>query len=102
MCRPDGPVQLFRSNDQPTPTGHVAPIRPASNHGSMEICATRVRYGYRPVRVVLQRDGWQVNQKKVQRVYNALGLKLRNKAPKRRVKAKLRDDRALAIWPNEV
>jgi transposase InsO family protein len=54
-----------------------------------EICATRVRYGYRRVHVVLQRDGWRVNQKKVRRIYNELGLQLRNKTPKRRVKAKL-------------
>jgi putative transposase len=30
------------------------------------------------------------------------GMQLRNKAPKRRVKAKLRDDRAEAVGPNEV
>ena len=67
-----------------------------------EICATRVRYGYRRVHVVLQRDGWRVNQKKVRRIYNELGLQLRNKTPKRRVKAKLRDDRAPATRPNDV
>lgn len=31
-----------------------------------EICATRVRYGYRRVHVVLQREGWDVNVKKTQ------------------------------------
>ena len=34
-------------------------------------------------------------------VYNELGLQLRNKTPKRRVKAKLRDDRQPATQPNE-
>ena len=66
-----------------------------------EICQTRVRYGYRRIHVMLQRDGWKVNQKKVRRIYNELGLQLRNKTPKRRVKAKLRDDRQEAVQPNE-
>ena len=58
-----------------------------------EVCATRIRYGYRRVHVVLRREGWTVNAKKVRRIYNELNLQLRNKTPKRRVKAKLRDDR---------
>ena len=66
-----------------------------------EICATRVRYGYRRVHVVLQREGWNINLKKTHRIYNELGLQLRNKTPKRRVKAKLRDDRKPATRPNE-
>ena len=66
-----------------------------------EICQTRVRYGYRRIHVMLQRDGWKVNQKKVRRIYNELGLQLRNKTPKRRVKAKLRDDRQESVQPNE-
>jgi len=66
-----------------------------------EICATRMRYGYRRVHVLLQREGWRVNIKKTHRIYNALGLQLRNKTPKRRVKAKLRDDRKESTGPNE-
>ena len=38
-----------------------------------EICTTRVRYGYRRVHVVLRREGWAVNAKKVHRIYNELG-----------------------------
>lgn len=60
-----------------------------------------MRYGYRRVHVVLQREGWIINQKKVRRIYNELALQLRNKTPKRRVKAKLRDDRRPATCPNE-
>ncbi len=62
---------------------------------------TRVRYGYRRVHVMLRREGWIVNAKRVYRIYNELGLQLRNKTPKRRVKAKLRDDRQPATQPNE-
>lgn len=66
-----------------------------------EICETRVRYGYRRVHVLLRREGWESNMKRTRRIYNALGLQLRNKTPKRRVKAKLRDDRREAAAPNE-
>ena len=58
-----------------------------------EIAETRVRYGYRRIHVLLRREGWDVNAKRVYRLYKELGLQLRRKPPKRRVKAKLRP------WP---
>ena len=67
-----------------------------------EIAETRVRYGYRRIHVLLRREGWEVNAKRVCRLYREMGLQLRNKAPKRRVKAKLREDRAAATAPNQV
>lgn len=67
-----------------------------------EIAETRVRYGYRRVHVLLRREGWVINMKKTRRIYNELGLQLRNKHPKRRVKAKLREDRREAVGPNDV
>jgi putative transposase len=66
-----------------------------------EICQTRLRYGYRRVHVLLRREGWCINQKKTRRIYRELGLQLRNKTPKRRVKAKLREGRRIATRPNE-
>ncbi|WP_456771799.1 IS3 family transposase [Bradyrhizobium sp. USDA 4369] len=66
-----------------------------------DVCQTRVRYGYRRVHVLLQRDGWAVNVKRVYRLYRELGLQLRNKTPRRRVKAKLREDRTDASQINE-
>jgi putative transposase len=51
--------------------------------------------------VLLRREGWSINQKKTRRIYRELGLQLRNKTPKRRVKAKLRDDRKPATRSNE-
>jgi putative transposase len=67
-----------------------------------EIAETRVRYGYRRIHVLLQREGWSVNAKRVWRLYREEGLQLRNKSPKRRVKAKLRDDRSAATAANQV
>lgn len=67
-----------------------------------EICESRLRYGYQRVHVLLRREGWVINIKKTRRIYNELALQLRNKNPKRRVKAKLRYDRQEAVGPNEV
>ena len=66
-----------------------------------ELAATRVRYGYRRIHVLLRREGWEINHKRTHRLYRELGLQLRNKTPKRKVKAKLRDDRTTATAPNE-
>ena len=67
-----------------------------------EITATRVRYGYRRVHVLLRREGWPVNAKRIYRLYKELGLQIRNKTPRRRVKAKLREDRTEAVHSNDV
>ena len=42
-----------------------------------------------------------INIKRTRRIYAELGLQLRSKTPKRRVKAKLREDRINASGPNE-
>lgn len=55
----------------------------------------RVRYGYRRIHVLLRREGWRVNAKRVWRLYREMGLQLRNKSPQRLVQAKLREGRAL-------
>jgi putative transposase len=67
-----------------------------------EIAETRVRYGYRRIHVLLRREGWEVNAKRVCRLYREMGLQLRNKTPKRRVKAKLRSDRTTATAANDI
>ncbi|MGY4408164.1 hypothetical protein ACVIYL_008967 [Bradyrhizobium sp. USDA 3315] len=47
-----------------------------------------IRYGYRRVHALCRREGWPHGTPHLWR----MGLQLRNKAPKRQVKAKLRDD----------
>ena len=49
-----------------------------------EIAAARVRYGYRRISVLLRREGFAVNDKRVYRLYAAQGLSLRAKMPHRR------------------
>ena len=50
-----------------------------------ELAAVRVRYGYRRIHILLRREGWQVNAKRVYRLYREEGLSLRRKRPKKRV-----------------
>lgn len=77
--------------------GDQAPLRKRIR----EIAETRARYGYRRIHVLLRREGWQVNAKRVYRLYRESGLQIRNKTPKRRVKAKLREGRMPATRTNE-
>ena len=41
------------------------------------------RYGYRRITALLQMAGWEVNAKRVQRIWRAEGLKVPAKQPKR-------------------
>jgi len=66
-----------------------------------QIAETRVRYGYRRIHVLLKREGWDVNPKRIYRLYKEIGLQLRNKTPERRVKAKLLEGRTAAVHHNE-
>jgi transposase len=67
-----------------------------------EIAETRMRYGYRRITVLLRREGWHVNVKRLHRLYRLEGLQMRLKPPRRRVMAKLRNDRSNATGPNQV
>ena len=66
-----------------------------------EIARVRVRYGYKRIHVLLRRDGWRVNHKRVYRIYCEEGLNLRTKRPKRRVSAAHRVKRPAATTVNE-
>jgi len=44
-----------------------------------------VRYGYRRLHILLRREGWQVNHKRVYRLYRQEGLVIRAKRRKKRV-----------------
>jgi putative transposase len=48
-----------------------------------EIAEVRVRYGMWRIFVLLRREGWQDNHKRVHRVYKEEGLNLRSKRPRR-------------------
>jgi putative transposase len=60
-----------------------------------------VSYGYRRLHVLLRREGWKVNAKRVYRLYREEGLGLRKKKPKRRRCAVTRGERLVAVRENE-
>ena len=66
-----------------------------------ELARTRVRYGYRTIRVLLIREGWHVGKKLVYRLYREEGLALRSRPKKRRVAAQRRQ-RPRAERPNQI
>ena len=65
-----------------------------------DLASTRIRYGYRRLTVMLRREGWHVNTKRVYRLYREEGLELRmKKRAKRAAQARLR--LAEAKYPNQ-
>ncbi|AMW05818.1 hypothetical protein GEMMAAP_15480 [Gemmatimonas phototrophica] len=66
-----------------------------------ELAQTRVAYGYRRLHVLLCREGWPVNHKRVQRLYQDEGLTQHRKRPKRRRSAVPRAARLLPGAANE-
>ena len=67
-----------------------------------EIAQVRVRYGYRKIRVLLNREGWKVGKKLVYRLYREEGLTLRHKPRRKRRAALHRRARCRPTAPNEV
>jgi putative transposase len=67
-----------------------------------EIAQARVRYGYRKIRVPLNREGWKVGKKLVYRLYREEGLALRHKPGRKRRAATQRRERLQPTAPNQV
>lgn len=61
----------------------------------------RVGYGYRRLHVLLWREGWRVNHKRVYRMYRQEGLGLRKRTPRRRRACLKREPRPVASVKNE-
>jgi len=59
--------------------GDEEPLRAAVIHFASEYG----RYGYRRIQVLLQREGWLVNHKRIERIWRQEGLKVPQKQPKR-------------------
>ena len=62
-----------------------------------ELATTRVRYGYKRIHVLLKREGYCVNHKRVHRIYCNLGLQLRAKRPRRHVSALHREQPSVQV-----
>ncbi len=60
----------------------------------------RQRWGYRRLYVMLRREGWVVNRKRVQRLYQEEGLSIRRRGKRRRARSP-RVERAELTGPNQ-
>jgi putative transposase len=67
-----------------------------------ELAATRVRYGYRRLHILLRREGWDLNHKRTYRIYREEGLSIRPKVPRRKRAWCYRQGRPEIGGPNEV
>lgn len=65
-----------------------------------ELAATHVRYGYRRLTVLLRREGWPVNAKRIYRLYREEGLIVRTKQRKK-IARRERSPQPLASRPNQ-
>ena len=67
-----------------------------------DITLSRISYGYRRVHTHLARECFQINHKRVYRLYCELSLQMRQKKPRRRIQAKAREDRIIPTRKNDV
>ena len=58
-----------------------------------ELAGVYVRYGSRRLHILLRREGWKVNHKRVERLYREEGLSMRTRVPKRRKACRIRQVR---------
>ena len=65
-----------------------------------EVAATHVRYGYRRLTVLLRREGWKVNAKRVYRLYDQENLKVRS-VERKKISRRQRLSHGPAAGPNQ-
>jgi putative transposase len=85
-------LNAYRSK-RPAPTALINRIK--------DIAAARVRYGYQRIHVLLRREGWMINHKRVYRLYKQEGLSLYQRRPKRHRSAIQRQPLRVAQRINE-
>jgi putative transposase len=79
--------------------GHVPSDEPRLTRRIVELATEYGRYGYRRVTALLHREGWQVNHKRVERIWRQEGLKVPQRQPKRR-RLWLNDGSCVRFRPN--
>ena len=93
-----GVIQLQRSTCQ---YRSVVDEQAALRIRLRDLAQARVSYGYRRLHVLLQREGWEVNHKRVYRLYRLEGLGMRPRKPRRHVTACRRMERLVVTEVNE-
>ena len=79
----------------------VRPSQAALRQKIRDLARSRIRYGYRRIHVLLKREGFHINKKRVYRLYREEGLQIRVRRPRRHVTAANRQPpRARPQGPN--
>jgi putative transposase len=65
-----------------------------------ELASTHVRYGYRRLTVMLRREGWTVNAKRIYRLYDEENLKVRS-VERKKISRRQRVPQTQACSPNQ-
>jgi transposase InsO family protein len=65
-----------------------------------ELTSTHVRYGYRPLTVLLRSEGWMLNAKRIYRLYDEENLKVRS-VERKRIARRQRVSQQPATGPNQ-
>ncbi len=76
------------------------PLQEALRLRLRELAATYVRYGYRRLTVLLRREGWAVNAKRVYRLYDEEALKVRS-VERKKIGRRQRVSQQPATGPNQ-
>jgi len=66
-----------------------------------DLAFSRIGYGYRRLHILIEREGWVVNHKRVYRLYREEGLAMRKRPPWRRKACLKRELRPMATEKNE-
>ena len=66
-----------------------------------EIASVRKRYGYRRIHVLLLREGWKINHKRVYRLYRQEGLNLRKPSSRKKIIVERAPEKGLASAVND-
>ena len=70
-------------------------------HRLRELAGTHVRYGYRRLTVLLRREGWHVNAKRIYRLYREEELIVRTKQRRKIARRQRATTTGLAVRPNQ-
>jgi len=76
------------------------PLQEALRLRLRELASTHVRYGYRRLTVLLRREGWVVNAKRVYRIYDEENLKVRS-VERKKIGRRQRVSQPPATAPNQ-
>ena len=95
------PKQLHRPSDDVLQK-KSGPLVQSLRIAIRDAASKRPRFGWRRILVLVRRDGHQVGETRLLRLYREEGLSLRQKSPKRRRSAVVRQPKSVAAARNEI